>query len=301
MLELKEITLADKGWIDELLQAGQNMSCEYCFGNLFIWKNAYRERIARINDHFTVEIKDEGRRGHSYLYPVGKGDVRPVIEAILAHCEEIGVPFHLHSVMEKDVRLLEECFPGKFVFSYNRDLSDYIYTVRDLTELAGKKYHGKRNHITRFKKEEWSFEPITGDNYQECLEMNREWCRLNDCGRDEGIKAEMCAIRQCFAHFEELGLFGGILRQKGRIVAYTIGESLNNETVCVHVEKAFSDVEGAYPAINREFVANMCQNYTYVNREEDLGVEGLRRAKLSYKPELLLHKYEVCLKEQTEG
>ena len=302
MLDFKEITLEDKAWVNDILKGCHKMSCEYCFGNLFICQRAYRERIVRIQDYFVVEMyRDEGEGGYSYLYPAGRGDIRPVIEGVIAHCREKGIPFCLHGASQEETQELEELYPGRFVFSANRNYSDYIYTVQDLTDLAGKKYHGKRNHIARFKKTDWSFEPITDRNFDECLEMNRKWCQINDCGRDESIKAERCAVRRSFAHFKELDFFGGVLRQEGKIVAYTIGERLNDDTVCVHMEKAFSEVEGAYPAINREFIANLCQSYTYVNREEDLGVEGLRKAKLSYRPVLLLDKYEVRLAQEFDG
>ncbi len=302
MISFKEIVLEDKDWINELLSQCHYMSCEYCFGNHFIWKNAYDERVCRINDYYTVELSDdEGERGFSFLFPAGTGDLKPVIEELMEYCRSENLPFRLHSMPEEMVPEMERMFPGLFDFTVDRDYSDYIYTVEDLTNLAGKKYHGKRNHIARFKEGNWAFEPMGDDNFEECMEMNREWCRLNDCGRDEGIKTEQCAVRRSFKYFRELDFFGGLLRLDGKVVAYTIGERLNSDTVVVHIEKAFSDIQGAYPTINREFVANMCQNYRYVNREEDLGVEGLRRAKLSYQPAILLPKYGVKLKNETRN
>lgn len=297
MLIFKEIELSDKPWVDALLGNCHKMSCEYCFGNFFIWKCAYREKIARVNDYLIVLMNDDGgERGISFLYPAGVGDIRPVIDSLLDYCAGNGLELRMHSASAGEVAQLEELYPGKFVYTANRDYSDYIYTVQDLTELRGKKYHGKRNHIARFKQKEWSFEPINDDNFADCLAMNREWCRRRDCGRDESIREEQCAVGRSFRYFKELSFFGGLLRQEGKVVAYTIGERLNADTVCVHMEKAFAEVEGAYPAINREFVANLCREYTYVNREEDLGVEGLRKAKLSYQPAILLEKYDVRLK-----
>ena len=297
MLNFRELTLEDKDWINGILRDCHFMSCEYCFGNHFIWKNAYKEMVARIGNFYTLMLHDdEGERGTSFLYPAGQGDRKPVISALLEYCEAEGIPFRLHSVPEEALPELESMFPGQFEFSNNRDYADYIYSVEDLTNLAGKKYHGKRNHLARFRENDWSFEPITDKNFDDCLRMNREWCRLNDCGRDAGLREEQCAVRKSFEYFRELNFFGGLLRVDGRVIAYTLAERLNSDTVVVHMEKAFSDIQGAYVAINHEFVANMCQDYTYVNREEDLGVEGLRSAKLSWKPAILLPKYSVRLK-----
>lgn len=298
MLEFRDIVLEDKKWVDEILSQKNYLSCEYCFGNHFIWKNAYKIQIAQLDGFYIVLLHDdEGVEGPSFLYPAGAGDVEPVIEALEDYCKANGFPLKLHSASIEDTALLEELFPGKYEFHSDRDYSDYIYTVENLTNLAGKKLHGKRNHIARFKENNWRFEPITDDNFEDCLTMNAKWCKINDCGRSEQLKDECCAIKRSFKYFNELGFFGGLLRIDDKVVAYTIAERLNDDVVVVHMEKAFSDIQGAYPAINREFVANMCQSYKYVNREEDLGVEGLRKAKLSYRPAILLEKFAIKIKE----
>lgn len=297
MLNFRELTLQDKDWINEILRGCHLMSCEYCFGNHFIWRNAYREKVARSGDFYTLMLHDdEGERGASFLYPAGQGDRKPMLRELLAYCEAEGLEFRLHSVPEEGIAELEALFPGRLAFANNRDYADYIYTVEDLTSLSGKKYHGKRNHLARFRENDWCFEPISDANFADCLQMNREWCKINDCGHNEGLKEESCAVRKSFEYFWELDFFGGLLRVDGRVIAYTLAERLNADTVVVHMEKAFSDIQGAYVAINHEFIASMCQNYTYVNREEDLGVEGLRHAKLSWRPSLLLPKYSVRLK-----
>ena len=301
MVTFRDLTIKDKSWIDPILEECGYMSCEYCFGNHFIWKDIYEEKVARIGDRYTILLRgDEGERGTSFLYPAGTGDIKPVIEELLRYCEEQEIDFCLHSMPEEGKEELETAFPGMFTITTNRGYSDYIYTVEDLTNLSGKKYHGKRNHIARFKENDWKFEPITPDNYKDCLALNEKWCEINGCGMDPSLKDEQCAIRRCFRYFKELNLFGGLLWANGEPVAYTIAERLNANTVDVHIEKALSAVQGAYPTINREFVANMCQDYKFVNREEDLGVEGLRKAKLSYRPAIILSKYEVRLKHEND-
>lgn len=296
MIEFHNITLQDIDWINERISQRRHMSCEYCFGNNFIWKSIYDVKVANHKGYYLSCLKDEeNREGLTFMYPTGEGDIKPVIEDLLTWCEKSNVRFAIHTASLEDTQELEGLFPGKFQFESNRDFSDYIYSVEDLTNLSGKKYHSKRNHISRFKERNWSFELITEDNIKECRLMNSKWCERNDCTRDPALAEECCAVQKSFKYFTELGFFGGLLRVDDEVVAYTIAERLNEDIVVVHIEKAFSEIQGAYPAINREFVANMCQGYKYVNREEDLGVEGLRKAKLSYHPEILLDKYKITL------
>lgn len=298
MLEFKDITLEDKVWIDKVLEKKKYLSCEYCFGNHFIWKNAYSIQIARMDGFYIAALSDdEGETGKSFLYPAGLGDVKTVIEQLEEYCVQNAIAFRLHSASSEDIANLEALFPGKYSFTVDRGYSDYIYTVEKLTNLSGKKLHSKRNHIARFKENNWRFEEITNGNFKDCLSMNSEWCQINDCGRDQSLKEECCAITRSFKYFNELNFFGGLLRIDDKVVAYTIAERLNDDVVAVHMEKAFSDIQGAYPAINREFVANLCQSYKYINREEDLGVEGLRKAKLSYQPDIILDKFTVTHRE----
>ena len=296
MLDFHKITLNDGPWMRGILQKTHHMSCEYCFGNHYVWQKTYDARVCRINDYYIVGLRnDEGEDGISFLYPAGVGDIRPVIEALLKHCHEVGIRFRMHSMEEADKEELLRLFPEKFEITEHRDYADYVYRVSDLVNLSGKKYHGKRNHLARFYENDWSFEPITPDNVAECLEMNHRWSVENADTKEDGVLAERCAVRLCLTHMEELGCFGGLLRVNGAVAASTVGERLNSDTVVVHFEKAFSRIQGAYPAINREFLSRMCRDYAYVNREEDLGIEGLRRAKESYHPAFLVTKYGVTL------
>lgn len=293
MLELRKISLDDKDWIDDILNKYNNMSCEYSFGNNYMWANVYDLKVAEYNGFYIAALNEEN--GISFQYPAGIGDIKPVIEELIKYCQEHSLKFMLHGITTDAKDNLEKLFPNRFEFENNRDYSDYIYNREDLALLAGKKYHGKRNHVKRFKDNNWSFEKITPDNISDCLEMNRKWCEVNDCGIDPEKRKEACAIKRAFDKFFELGFFGGLLRVDGEVVAYSFGERLNSDTVVVHVEKAFGSIQGAYPTINQEFVLNLTEGYKYINREEDLGVEGLRKAKMSYYPAILLDKYSVVL------
>jgi hypothetical protein len=206
---------------------------------------------------------------------------------------ELARPLILYGVYPEDIPLLEAACPGEFSYEPRRDTADYIYSRGDLANLAGKKYHGKRNHISRFVKENtnWTYEEISSNTMDECLEMGKRWTSKNNQRDPEGLVQESRALRRNFAHYDDFGLRGGLLRVSGSMVAFTVGEPLNASTFCTHFEKAYASIPGAYQMINRCFAQHTLGEYEYINREEDLGNEGLRRAKLSYYPALLLEKY----------
>ena len=174
-----------------------------------------------------------------------------------------------------------------------------MYETEKMISLVGKKLHAKRNHINKFKENnpDWSYETLTMDNLEECLHMAEQWKHMNLCDEKGEKHAEFCVTKRALKQFQELGLKGGILRDGNRIVAFTLGEELNREMFVIHIEKAFADVQGAYPMINQQFLIHEASNYLYVNREEDTGAEGLRKAKLSYYPAFLQEKGNVTVKK----
>ncbi len=289
MLTFEPITIADRDWIKTINQAAPHASCEYCFGNLFIWQDVYHTRICRIGGYYTASFGTGTET--SFLFPIGTGDITPVIHAILLHCSEKKIPFKLHGMEESDKAVFTQAFPEAFSIVHCRDYDDYLYDVASLISLSGKKYHGKRNHLARFYEQDWSFEAIGTQNIAECLMMQEKWIAQRQ--NDPDLVAEQTALQCAFSNWEALGFFGGLLRVNGEVCAYTIAEELDKDTVVIHFEKADTQIPGAYAAINREFLARCCQNYRIVNREDDVGSEGLRRAKLSYHPISLVSKYEV--------
>ncbi len=296
MVDFKDIELKDKAWIDPLLKMSDFKGSEYVFSNNYNWKDIYHIQVAQVGGYYCVRSGIEER---SYLYPSGSGDIAPVIEALIQDAKERECPFQMHGIVKENVALLETLFPGRFAFEEYRDGFDYIYNTVDLATLSGKKYHGKRNHITKFKQNhpDWVYEPITAENIEECRAMNKIWCEKQGNCNDPSLKQELCAVKKALDHFFDEGLKGGLIRTKEEgIVAYSIGAPLSSDTFIVHIEKAFAEVQGAYPIINQEFVRHNCMNYKYVNREDDVGDEGLRKAKLSYKPAKNKEKYTATLK-----
>ncbi len=278
MLNFKTPSLDDVEKIKDILKNVTGDNCQMCLGSFFNWGPEYNLEIA-----FTENclITKGGKKGKvNYCFPQGDGDKKKIIEELI---NEENLNFY--GLSEYDVEFLKKEFPGKFQFKENRDSADYIYLVSDLAELKGKKYHSKRNHIKYFEKNyNWTYERLTKDNISDCIRMTEKWIEENEDKLEDGIDVELDVIKRAFDNFEILGFTGALLRVDGEVVAWTLGEKLSEDTFCTHFEKAFASFRGAYPMINRELAKNELGNYTFVNREEDMGIEGLRKAKMSYHP-----------------
>ncbi len=288
MLEFKKPEIEDKKWADECFKYVNSFNCEYTFGNLFIWSTAYRTEIA----HYKNFLMCRWGKAPDYLYsaPIGSGDFKDAVEAVIRDAAQNGIQPKLYGITQNYKALLDEYFPGKFTYTYDEGDFDYIYSVEKMAELRGKKYHSKRNHITNFKKNnpDWSFETINRDNLNECVILHTDWIKNHQDDADYSFEFE--AVLTALENYEALGFTGGILRIGGEAVAYTIGERHSDELFVTHFEKAPADIQGAYPIINQEFTRNCLMSYKFVNREEDMGIEGLRKAKQSYNPEIFLKK-----------
>lgn len=291
MLNFKRVEISDKAWVDKCLSHANSMNCEYSFGNLFIWSTAYSTEICKFNDFLIVRWGKGNDK--SYSLPLGEGDFSGAINAIIDDASSLGVVPKIYGITEGYLYMMQEAFTGKFSYSYDEADADYIYSVEKMASLRGKKYHSKRNHITNFKKNnpDWSFEKLTRDNIDECIAFHTKW--INDKNPDDSdYSFEFEAVLTAFEHYDELGFVGGLIKADGKVIAYTFGEpQMNRKCFVSHIEKAAADIQGAYPIICQEFTANCLMDYDFVNREEDLGIEGLRKAKQSYYPEILLKKW----------
>lgn len=300
MIEFHKPQLTDKPWVDELLRRANHRGCEYNFTNLFVWSDAYNQRIARVGDFLVTHLC--GTLGCSYIYPAGSGDIAPVLTALEQDAAEQGAPFRLVCLTQPQIQELDALFPGHFTFEADRDGFDYLYDIDRLADLGGKKLHAKRNHINRFieNNPSWVYEDITTESLPECLEMDREWYRRSmvreGLAEERDLGDEGRALRLAMEHYHDLGLEGGLIRVYGEVVAFTMGDLLSSDTYDVHFEKAYGELQGAYAMINREFARRVRQRHPqirYLNREDDMGVEGLRKAKGSYYPDLMVEKYSA--------
>ena len=251
-----------------------------------------------IIEDMLVFCKVEDDKPVMMSFPIGKGDARKAFDAIKAYFDDNDMEFHMYLVEDKMFEKIDTWYPGRYQVSYNRDDADYLYSRELLSTLKGKKLHGKRNHINRFLETypEYEYERIDDNNYMDCLKIAQDWTVENNADQSEDKDYEYCALKYALENRDALGLIGALIRVEGRAIAFTLGEPLTKNTFVVHFEKAYADIQGAYPMINREFVRRELGEYKYVNREEDMGIPGLRHAKTSYQPVKLIEKGVVTEK-----
>ena len=294
MIEFKTVTLCDKPWVDEIVRAENSRSADYNFGNIYIWDGRYRQLIARAGDRMLTKLRYEGRP--AFVFPIGTGPLRPAIEALREFAAFKGyTPFCLRGITEEHRALLESEYPGCFAYTEDTDNADYLYEAEKLATYAGKALHGKKNHCNRFEAEnDWRFEPLTRALIPGCLDMLDVWQEENADRLYRSISYEHAAIVRAFAAFEKLSLEGGVLFSGEKIVGFTLGEMISEDCFDVHFEKAEAALNGAYPMTCRELTRMLLAKYPalkWINREDDMGIEALRRSKQSYKPAYLLKKY----------
>ncbi len=294
MIEFKKVEIADKEWMDRHFLAESSRSSEFCFTNVFTWGSFFNLTVAEVEGMLVFNSKIGGKE--YYSFPIGKGNLRAAILAITKDAEERKRPFIMRSITAENTEKIDILFPCHFKFIRHREYFDYVYLAEKLATLSGKQLHSKRNHINKFEQTyKWSFEPIDETNISLCVLLNAEWVRRHVTPENlEDYRYEIEALDKVFKNYKALKLEGGILFADGQPVAFTIGEKLCADTYIVHFEKAYSDINGAHPMVNREFVRYVLKTHpeiVYINREDDMGSENLRKAKKSYYPEFLVEKY----------
>ena len=299
MIKFKDIELEDKDIIDTYLFNNPYRASESCFSNLYGWAHKYKTQYAIWREFLLIKFTSD-RGGCSYLTPFGKGNVAGAIDLLV---EECGCPikFEMSGVTQAMKEVIEHAMPRRFEYERQRGVFDYIYTSEKLINLTGKKLQSKRNHINRFlANNKWQYISLTKDPSQtvRCKEMLKKWYDLNKDDSDPSLESDFYTTSLFLKNFEALSLRGGAIEVNGEIIAFSLGAKLNEDTFIVHVEKAFSDIQGAYPIINQQFVLHEASEFTYINREEDMGLPSLRKAKLSYQPDILLEKF--ILKEKVK-
>lgn len=292
MIFFKFVALEDKDWVMRYLKESGYRGCEYSFSTMMLWRNIYLTEVADYEGVLCYRCHFVNDMRYVYAFPAGNGDKKAAIEMMLMQASTKGQKLVIRGFEAPERDWLIKNFPDRFEISTSKDQWDYVYNVEDLSNLAGAKYHGKRNHIARFKDgDNWHYERLNAKNAEKCWKMSEEWYRIQKANGNVGVLREQAVLRYALDHLGVLGLTGGVLYKEEEVVAFTIGEPFNEDTYHVHIEKAFSDVQGAYPMINQQYVLHEMQGYRYVNREEDEGVAGLRRAKESYMPAFMIEKY----------
>lgn len=299
-INLQKLTCKDKAIFDEFYGSRYCENAEYTFTNLFMWRDM-------LNLHWAIEdevlyVFSSNEENFSAWQPIGSQDkMQDAITKILQVAEENrGDKEFMFVVVEKSFADELARYPNaKFNISADRDNFDYVYLAQDLINLSGRKFHGKKNHLNAFKKEypDAKYLPITEEIIPQCREQLNIWYETHKRANpdDEFIFYERAAIHEIFDHFDAFKLKGGAILIDNRVVAFTFGEKLNSDTAVIHVEKADPTIRGIYVAINQSFVENEWADMIYINREEDMGIEGLRKAKNSYRPIKMIEKFNATL------
>ena len=287
MLNFRKIEIEDIELFKELTQNLNEISCENSFVNLYVWQFVYHNMIAVKNDTlFIKSVEDNGNA--TFRLPIG-GNIEKGLNEIFAYCGDKNPNFW--NPVGESFHRLPLSFTEKYDFHEERDAFDYVYLQSDLANLQGKKYHSKRNHINTFsKKYNWHFEKITDENKSAVMECAEKWYNENLERMDKYMQCEKLGVFAMLENMEKLEISGGAIFVDQKTVAFTLGSKINSKVFDIHVEKALKDFGEAYTVINNEF-AKTLTDYKYINREDDMGLEGLRKAKLSYKPEIMVKKY----------
>ncbi|MDO4178285.1 MAG: phosphatidylglycerol lysyltransferase domain-containing protein [Phascolarctobacterium sp.] len=290
ILKFKEVTLADKEIIDSFVRKEGFHSCDGAFTNYFVWHKAFKTFWC-IEDGFLI-IKAR-RYGEDFFMPPFGGKDEDLLGVMKKIMDENNGNLCMHGVAVEFKERIEKVMP-ELDFSEDREDWDYVYLQEKLATLSGRKLHGQKNHYNAFVKEhpDYTYEPITQANIHECLALGNAWCdsRVQE---DPSIEEEREALTESLKYFDELGLRGGCLRWDGKVQAFSYGTKINSDTAVLHVEKAVRGIRGAYIAMTKEFAAHAWTDVRYLNREEDMGIPGLRKAKLDLKPEFMVVKYNV--------
>lgn len=261
-------------------------TCENSYLNAIIWKDYYNYRYSLCGDSLVIRLS-EGKN-NIYFLPLGN-DFQLAFDEILK--AENGHPVFCVSEGERLDKFLH-FYKGKYGLKPIPENFEYIYSKEALFNLSGKKYHQKRNHLSAFsRKYSWHYETMSEENICDVIKVSDLWLKERADILDESLLHENSAIKRALSYFKELQIVGGIIYVEDEPVAYSFGTALNDDVFDVNIEKALNEYQGAYSVINNEFVKNELENYSLVNREDDLGIEGLRKAKLSYYPEIILKKY----------
>jgi hypothetical protein len=295
--DFRPLELEDRELIRELLWRYQPDTSELTFTNLFIWRSLYRWQWSKAGEWLLILQEKEGQEP-SFLPPVGPSPRLEVTRTALdwLHAQR-GV--QRPRIERADSRFVSEVSTApELAVIPERDHFDYLYQTSDLISLKGSKYHGKRSHISRFLQDHgagFRFVPIGPENLELCAEFQERWCEWRRCDEDMNLGDEWTAIRQGLADYQALKVEGAAILIGEKVEAFTFGELLNAQTAVVHIEKANPEIPGLYAMINRQFCRKYWSGVPFINREQDLGEEGLRKAKLSYHPVRLVEKYRIDL------
>lgn len=290
-MEFNKINFSDMETLRKHTRLAHTRNCEYAMVNIFFWNDTDKLMFAVIDDVLVYRLIDAGTAYYSIVEFIE--EPAELVMKLEQDAVDNGCRMVLTNMSENMVLRLEREMVGQLRYWYDREYSDYIYEVDDLIRLSGSKYHGKKNHLNKFlNTHAFSYEEITEDNIEECRRMKEEWA-VRKGGDIEEYREELDIIDNVLDNYDKFNLIGGLIRIDGKVSAFTIGEAISEDTFVTHFEKADEDIPGLYQAINQQFAANSISGFKYVNREDDIGLLGIRQAKLSYRPVMMFDKYNA--------
>ena len=293
--EFKTLELLDKEIFREFFKEYKPKISELTFTNLFVWRTHYKFQWSIYNDWLVI-VSLEGEFGTYAMEPVGPSPRDEATRVVLEWMREEKKEKNPR-IERADERTVSEIEGVQgIIIEPTRDHFDYVYLREDLVNLAGNKYRSKRNHINQLLRTySYQYSDLAPDHIQDCIELQEKWCILRRCEDDMNLLGEWDAVKEILSSYESLDVQGGVVTIENKVMAFTIGQMLNDETAVVHIEKADPEIPGLYPVINQQFCENNWQDVRFINREQDLGMPGLREAKLSYYPDHMVKKFRITL------
>ncbi len=305
MIDFRPITLADKATIESYTLRSEVRNCDLSFANMFCWQRSYDSSWAEVDGFLVIRFRIDGGDKLGYMQPIGRdgslGFAR-IIPELARDAHFCGDRLRVIGVTREGGESLQSEYSSAFALYSDPNFEDYIYERESLRTLTGKRLQPKRNHINQFERRypDYEYRPLTSEYFAEALALDCRWRKSHGDPCSDTIP-ERNAMLRAFDHFEELGLRGGALFVEGRMIAFTYGSQINHDTFCTHVEKGEAEYMGCYAVINKLFAESLPEGFRYINREEDLGIEGLRRAKASYYPSIMQEKYTAIYLHRDEA
>ncbi len=296
-IQIKPVTTDAKPILDSYFKNGVFLNSEFTFTNMFMWQKPYNIRYAEIDGNLCIFSK-HGNNPESVNMTTMQGDVAATVPKLLEYFSSIGQQPNIRLFSKDQRERLKSTFPHIFHFEKDINSADYVYKTEDLISLPGSKYHAKRNHINKFKGlYNYEYHTMTPQFREDCRNLFSRWC---DSKRDgiSNIDEQLEAVNKLLDNWEFLDISGGCITVDNKLIAFSFGEVLcqKESIVVIHLEHADTEYQGSFPMINQQFLENNWSEFRYVNREEDMGLEGLRKAKKSYNPIFLTDKYIATLK-----
>lgn len=302
MLNFKPLELEDKPLFDSFVLHNHYRHSEASFSNMYTWQEAWDIQMAVYENVLFVKMYSDVYK--PFMLPPYLKDLDESIQPSMQICEEYmarenGV-FYIKCATPEMVEKIKKDCGDRYGFAYDEYNSEYAYNAEDLINLSGKKYHSKRNHVNAFLRDYDSSFELYDDKYRDdCLTLQIEWAKEKEADPREAAE-ELLSITKALDNWRELNFKGCVVKIKGEVVAFSFGEQINEDTAIIHIEKAKAGVNGLYAYVNHEFVKRVWSHCKYINRAEDMGVPGIRKAKKSYHPAFMLEKYDVLLSGEEE-